>query len=67
MAGHDQRVGQIVNLYEAILGSVPTELERKRNAAPLTEAEIPAAAAFMDQLGAEVAAERERRQPPGAG
>lgn len=59
MASRDPRVGKIVNLYEAILHSVPTEVKRERDDAPLTEAEIPAAAAYMDQLVAEVAAERE--------
>lgn len=56
--GVDARVGQMVSLYAAIIGSVPTELERARKGAPLTEAEIPKAAAYMDRLADRIQRER---------
>ena len=62
MAGgkpRDHRVELMVNLFDAILTSVPTEMDRERNGAPLAQDEIPEAAAFMDQLAAQIAADRE--------
>lgn len=56
----DLRIGLMITGYEAILASVPTELERVRQNAPLTPDELDRASRWMDETKAQIAAEREQ-------